>query len=63
MFCEHNSKRRLEGLCKECADKKPYLVFRYCKKQCFACNECGYFWGPGHDKLDGQPVRFSPDGS
>jgi len=39
-------------------DAKPYLIFRYCKEQCFACPQCGYFWGPGHDKWQGLPATW-----
>lgn len=39
--CEHNSKKRLEGLCKECSEIKPYMVFRDGPNG-------GYFWGPGY---------------
>jgi hypothetical protein len=24
-----------------------------------ACNECGYFWGPDNEKLNGQPAKFT----
>lgn len=41
--CEHSK----EGLCPECKEEKPYMVFRLCKNKCLACNECGYIWGPG----------------
>jgi len=33
-------------------DEKPYLVFRVCKASCYACNECGYFWGPCRGEED-----------
>ena len=43
------------------ADEGPYLVFRYCKDQCFRaeCKQCGYFWGPGQstDRV-GRPAVF-----
>lgn len=43
-------------------DEPPYLVFRYCKKQCFACNECGYFWGPGApDGIAGKPATWTEE--
>src|ERR1017187_583169 len=61
MFCEHNSKARKPGLCAKCSDLKPYTVFKYCKKQCFSCNECGWFYGSGaSDELVGRPVIFGP---
>jgi hypothetical protein len=57
--CKHNAKLRKEGLCKECAEKKPYHQFRFCKKACLACNECGYFYGSGaKEELQGKPVIF-----
>jgi hypothetical protein len=37
-----------------------YLHFRYCKAQCFSCNQCGWAWGVGHDKLAGKPAVFAP---
>lgn len=49
VFCKHNSKKRLPGLCKECKDKKPYTVFLLCKGDkcdCESENGCGYFFGP-----------------
>lgn len=58
--CEHNSKLRLDGLCAKCKALKPYMVFRFnpdCHKE--QCNCCGYFWGPGNEKFDGQPARWS----
>jgi hypothetical protein len=46
--CKHNRKLRLHGLCKDCKEKKPYMVFLLCKgDNCDHVNECGYFWGPG----------------
>ena len=60
MFCEHNSKARKEGLCPKCAELKPFIQFKYCKKQCFVCNECGWFWGPGADEsLAGRPIKWT----
>jgi hypothetical protein len=42
---------------KEEKDEPPYTVFKYCKDQCFACNECGLFYGPGAGELlNGQHV-------
>lgn len=40
-------------------EKKLWLVFRYCKDQCFRpeCRQCGYFWGPDHS-LAGHPATF-----
>lgn len=57
--CPHSVKLKLDGMCKPCADGKPYMVFRICKEQCFKCKECGWFWGPGADKLAGKPVYGS----
>jgi len=37
-------------------DEKPVLIFRICKAQCFACDQCGYFWS------DGQPAVFGHAG-
>jgi hypothetical protein len=55
--CKHSQ----NGLCKACSESKPYYQFKYCKKQCFACKECGYFYGPGaHESLQGKPVVFMP---
>lgn len=52
-------KHQREGLCKPCSEAKPYYQFRICKKQCFACNECGYFYGSGApEALQGKPVVF-----
>lgn len=36
-----------------------YLEFRYCKDRCCApdCRQCGYFWGPGHERA-GQRAHF-----
>jgi len=51
-----NPKRRSTEETEE--KKKIWLVFRTCKARCLACGECGYFWGPDHDKLAGQPARF-----
>ena len=60
MFCPHNAEKRLEGLCKECANIKPYISFRYCAKRCFACKECGYFFGEGAGPaLQNKPVVFA----
>jgi len=37
--------------------KPPTLVFRTCKAKCFACKECGYFWGEGaREELRGKPA-------
>lgn len=59
MFCEHNSKARLEGLCKSCKEAKPYTQFKYCKEKCFSCNSCGWFYGPGApEELVNKPVMF-----
>lgn len=54
--CEHNMKERKEGLCSDCAKLKPYTVFKTCIDECFACNECGYFFGSGHPTIAGQPL-------
>jgi hypothetical protein len=61
MFCEHNAKAKKEGLCAKCAELKPYIQFKTCKNQCFACKECGLFYGPGagEDKA-GRPVPERP---
>jgi hypothetical protein len=60
MFCPHTAKARKEGLCKECSELKPYAQFKYCKRQCFACNECGWFYGPGaKPELAGKPIKWS----
>jgi len=43
------------------SDDGPYLVFRYCKDQCFRpeCKQCGYFWGPAQSPgLVGRPAKF-----
>lgn len=57
--CEHNSKARKPGLCAKCNDLKPYTTFKYCKTQCLACKECGWFYGSGApDNLAGKPVVF-----
>lgn len=42
------------------SEPKPVtLEFRYCKAKCFACRECGYFWGPGaREDLRGKPACF-----
>jgi hypothetical protein len=53
---KHQHKRATEAGDRE--EKVPYLVFRYCRNKCFACSECGWFWGPAHDKLAGQPAHF-----
>lgn len=52
--CKHN---RGTGLCAKCKEIPPYHQFKLCKNKCLACNECGYFWGPGNKKLDGQRVE------
>ncbi len=53
--CKHSR----DGFCKACSELKPYYQFRTCKKQCFACNECGYFYGSGApEALQGKPVVF-----
>lgn len=57
MFCEHTFKSGKSGLCSACAQKKPYYSFKYCKAQCFACKECGYFYGSG-SVLEGKPVML-----
>ena len=58
--CEHNMKERKEGLCSDCAKLKPYTVFKTCRDECFACNECGYFWGSGQEDQNkdriGKPI-------
>jgi len=53
MFCEHKK----DGLCAKCGELKPYKQFKTCKKQCFNCKECGWFYGSGagEDKA-GRPV-------
>lgn len=57
MFCEHNAKAKKEGLCAKCAELKPYKQFKTCKKQCFNCKECGWFYGPGAEENKiGKPV-------
>ena len=40
-----------------------YLEFRYCVAKCFApaCRQCGYFWGPGHERA-GQHAHFGVRG-
>lgn len=39
-------------------DNKPVWVeFRLCKTKCLACKQCGYFFGPGHERA-GSPVIF-----
>lgn len=43
------------------SDEGPYLVFRYCKDQCFRdqCKQCGYFWGPAQGpERAGRPAVF-----
>lgn len=57
--CEHNSKLRMLGVCAKCKEKKPYLQFRLCKAKCLVCKECGYFWGPDNEKMDGQHAVFT----
>lgn len=59
--CEHNDKLRLLGLCAKCKAKDSYLIFRLCKDKCFACNDCGYFWGPDNKAMNGQPAKFTPE--
>jgi hypothetical protein len=55
MFCEHNK----QALCTKCSELKPYVQFKYCKTQCFACKECGWFYGSGaKPELAGKPVIF-----
>lgn len=57
--CEHNSKAKKTGLCSKCNELKPYTTFKYCKTQCLACKECGWFYGSGaSDNLAGKPVVF-----
>lgn len=52
-------KHQRDGLCKACSETKPYYQFRICKEQCFACNQCGYFYGSGApEALQGKPVVF-----
>jgi hypothetical protein len=59
MFCDHNAKKKLEGICKACSELKPYIQFRYCKKQCLICKECGYFYGLGApEDWQGKPVSY-----
>ncbi len=53
--CKHSR----DGLCKSCSEQKPYMQFKMCKDKCFKCKGCGYFWGPGNEQLNGQPVIFS----
>lgn len=55
--CKHNRKIFKDGVCADCAIAKPLYVFRSCKDECFVCNECGYFWGPG-SPLNGQRAIF-----
>ena len=46
-------KHKFSGLCAECAEKKPFMVFKYnenCPTQSKDCKCCGYFWGPGAEK-------------
>jgi hypothetical protein len=54
LSCKH----KLDGLCAACAQQKPYTVFKYeeCKKE--DCKCCGYFWGPGNEKLAGQKIKW-----
>lgn len=47
--CEHTMRLRLDGLCKHCASKKPYLVY----------TADGYRWGPGHGKKVGERPYWS----
>lgn len=62
--CEHSMKARQLTLCKECKEgkdkkgDKPYTVFLYClKDDCDHSHEdCGYFWGPGNERLMGKPM-------
>ena len=57
MFCEHNAKQRKEGCCAKCLELKPFKQFKTCKKQCFNCKECGWFYGPGAEESKiGKPV-------
>lgn len=53
--CEHT----VTGLCKDCANLKPLLVFKMCKDKCFNCKGCGYFWGPEHKYPDTVPYWIS----
>ena len=48
MDCKHTFKLKIDGLCKECKDKKPYYFFALCKDKCYACGTCGYTYGPDH---------------
>lgn len=40
---------------------QPVLQFRYCATKCFEphCKECGYFWGPGHERVEMRGKRVS----
>lgn len=61
MFCEHNAKARKEGCCAKCLELKPFKQFKTCKKQCFNCKECGWFYGPGAEESKiGKPVPEAP---
>jgi len=42
------------------SDGPLYLEFKYCKDKCFACKQCGYFWGPDH-KDHGKPAQFGTE--
>lgn len=60
LTCKHTYELKLSGMCKVCSELKPYLVFRMCAKKCPAdCNQCGYFWGSGHERLAGQPASWT----
>lgn len=59
-ICKHSK----SGVCKACLEKEPYHTFKYCKKQCFACGECGYFYAQGaKEELRGKPVFFGTSGT
>ena|SRR5271166_5880234 len=61
MFCEHNAKLRKEGLCDKCSKTTSAYSFRYCKKQCFNCNECGWFASTESDgAMQWRPHQFGP---
>lgn len=44
-------------LCDKCSAEPSYMEFRLCKNKCFACNECGYFWGQGFPDEDQRGKR------
>lgn len=44
-------------------DAKPHIVWQTCAAHCFDCPQCGYFWGPEHEKWPGQPATWDTPGN